>query len=131
MALWQPTVAPAQAHPTQAIYDPLTQAVIQHEPLPAVTSWWQEALDGTRPPLPILLSQAPDASPKTRSLADLDSLSQREREILTLLAEGLSNKHIAQRLIIAETTVKWYVKQIFLKLGVHNRTQAVARWHQT
>jgi LuxR family maltose regulon positive regulatory protein len=59
----------------------------------------------------------------------LTDLSAREREILLLVAEGLPNKGIADRLIIAESTVKWYLKQIYLKLGVHNRAQAIGRLH--
>ena len=52
-------------------------------------------------------------------------LSQRERDILALLAENLSNREIADRLVLALTTVKWYNQQIFNKLGVETRQQAV------
>lgn len=57
----------------------------------------------------------------------LEPLTQREAEILHLLAEGLSNCEIAQALVIAPGTVKWYNKQLFSKLGVHSRSQAVDR----
>jgi LuxR family maltose regulon positive regulatory protein len=57
----------------------------------------------------------------------LDPLSPREQEILALLAAGLSNAEIAQRLVVAVSTVRWYTKQIYRKLDVHNRTQAVLR----
>jgi predicted ATPase/DNA-binding CsgD family transcriptional regulator len=57
----------------------------------------------------------------------LDSLKERESDILHLLAEGLSNREIAQELFLALETVKWYNKQIYSKLGVGSRTQAVAR----
>ncbi|MHB8628823.1 MAG: ATP-binding protein [Aggregatilineales bacterium] len=56
-----------------------------------------------------------------------DQITDREREILHLLAEGASNQEIAARLFIAESTVKWYSKQIYSKLQVNSRTQAVAR----
>jgi predicted ATPase/DNA-binding CsgD family transcriptional regulator len=56
-----------------------------------------------------------------------EPLSPREREILALLAEGLSNREIADRLVLALTTVKWYNQQLFNKLGVENRQQAVER----
>jgi pimeloyl-ACP methyl ester carboxylesterase/DNA-binding CsgD family transcriptional regulator len=49
----------------------------------------------------------------------------RELEILHLLAEGLTNSEIGTRLHLAHDTVRWYNKQIFEKLGVNNRTQAV------
>lgn len=52
-------------------------------------------------------------------------LSPREREVLGLLAEGCSNKQIAGRLFIAETTVKGYVATLLDKLGVDSRLQAV------
>jgi DNA-binding NarL/FixJ family response regulator len=48
----------------------------------------------------------------------LDQLSEREREVLGLVAEGLSNRAIAQRLFIAERTVEFHVKQVFRKLRI-------------
>lgn len=59
--------------------------------------------------------------------APAESLSEREIEVLRLIADGLSNGDIAARLFLAPETVKWYNKQIFGKLDVHSRTQAVAR----
>ncbi|MEO7065091.1 MAG: response regulator transcription factor [Dokdonella sp.] len=56
--------------------------------------------------------------------AALQSLSQREREVLTLMAEGLSNQHIADRLGIGEKTVKTHVSNVLGKLNVSDRTQA-------
>jgi DNA-binding NarL/FixJ family response regulator len=53
-------------------------------------------------------------------------ITDREREILGLLAGGLSNKAIAARLGIAERTVKFHVGEIFARLGAGNRAQAVA-----
>jgi DNA-binding NarL/FixJ family response regulator len=54
------------------------------------------------------------------------SLSERQREVFTLLAEGLSNKAIARRLGITEGSVKTHVATIFDVLNVHNRVSAVA-----
>jgi predicted ATPase/DNA-binding CsgD family transcriptional regulator len=54
-----------------------------------------------------------------------EPLSKRELEILALLAENLPDREIADRLIIAHTTVKWYNRQIFNKLGVENRREAI------
>jgi len=56
----------------------------------------------------------------------IDSLSSRELEVLKLLAIGLSNKDIGVKLFISLGTVKWHVKNIYSKLGVASRTQAVA-----
>lgn len=56
-----------------------------------------------------------------------DSLTERELEILRLVANGFSNREIARKLIFSLGTVKWYLHQIYSKLGVSSRTQAVAR----
>jgi len=57
--------------------------------------------------------------------AESDSLSEREMEVLQLLAKGLSNKEIGRALWIGETTVKTHVSHILRKLGQADRTQAV------
>jgi len=67
-------------------------------------------LDYTRPP--------PDA---------LHILNDRELQILGLIAKGLSNREIATNLIFTVGTVKWYLHQIYDKLGVGSRTQAIDR----
>ena len=54
-----------------------------------------------------------------------DSLSEREVEVLSLIAAGNSNKLIANQLSISEDTVKGHVKNILSKLGVNDRTHAV------
>jgi len=55
-----------------------------------------------------------------------ESLTAREQEVLQLLAQGLPNKEIAERLVITERTVKFHVSAIMGKLGASNRTEAVA-----
>jgi DNA-binding NarL/FixJ family response regulator len=57
-----------------------------------------------------------------------DLLSQRELEVLVTLSEGATNAEIAERLVIAETTVQSHVKRILRKLGVRNRTEAAVRY---
>jgi DNA-binding NarL/FixJ family response regulator len=55
------------------------------------------------------------------------SLTQREIELLRLVAEGMSNKAIAQTLSISENTAKYHIRNILQKLGVQNRTEAVTQ----
>lgn len=57
----------------------------------------------------------------------VDPLTAREMQVLGLIADGLTNKEIAEELVISVGTVKWYTSQIYGKLGVGNRTGAVAR----
>jgi LuxR family maltose regulon positive regulatory protein len=57
----------------------------------------------------------------------IDPLSERELDVLHLMARGDSNQEIADRLVITLDTVKRHVTHIFEKLGVHNRVQAVAK----
>jgi len=57
-------------------------------------------------------------------------LSLREVEILTLVSGGLRNREIGDRLGLTEGTVKWYMQQIYDKLGVRRRPQAVIRARQ-
>jgi DNA-binding NarL/FixJ family response regulator len=64
------------------------------------------------------------AEPSEASPADL--LTKRELEVLEMMAEGATNAEVADRLVIAQSTVQSHVKNILRKLGVRNRTQAVA-----
>jgi DNA-binding NarL/FixJ family response regulator len=56
--------------------------------------------------------------------AVLGALSEREREVLELAAAGMSNREIADRLVISSNTVKFHLRTIYSRLGVHNRVQA-------
>jgi DNA-binding NarL/FixJ family response regulator len=64
-------------------------------------------------------------SPASTRAVELDQLTDREREILSLMANGLSNAKLAQRLYLTEATIKSHVSSILRKLGVRDRVQAV------
>jgi DNA-binding NarL/FixJ family response regulator len=64
-------------------------------------------------------------SSATPDTSIVESLSEREREVLRIMARGLSNADIAQRLYLSEGTVKNYVSSVLAKLGATDRTQAV------
>ncbi len=68
-----------------------------------------------------------DSSFVVRPSAIVEPLSDREIEVLHLLADGLTNREIADRLFLALSTVKVHTRNIYGKLGVHSRTQAVMR----
>ncbi|MBK8027062.1 MAG: protein kinase [Chloroflexi bacterium] len=64
---------------------------------------------------------------KSASASPVEVLTLREQEILGLIVAGLANKEIAQRLTLTIGTVKWHVNQIYGKLGVRSRVQAIVR----
>jgi DNA-binding NarL/FixJ family response regulator len=73
------------------------------------------------------LLPARGAAPDAARADQLEPLTAREREVLELLSEGLSNRQIADRLGISEHTVKFHVASVSGKLGASSRTEAVSR----
>ncbi|TRW43557.1 response regulator [Georgenia yuyongxinii] len=71
--------------------------------------------------------QRPDAA----AFPGLDTLTDREREVLLAMAKGLSNVEIGEALYLAETTVKTHVTRVLAKLGVRDRVQAVVIAHRS
>jgi DNA-binding NarL/FixJ family response regulator len=86
---------------------------------PAVT---RQLLDQIARRLPAAVSQQP---------SELDALTQREQEVLRMLAAGLSNAEIATALVVSEATVKSHVSALLGKLGLRDRVQAVIYAYET
>ena len=86
---------------------------------PAVT---RQLLDQVGRRLPAAVSREPD---------ELAALTPREREVLRMLAAGLSNAEIADALVVSEATVKTHVSNVLGKLGLRDRVQAVIYAYET
>lgn len=78
-------------------------------------------------PTETLLACPPESRQLSESTALVEALSERELEVLQLIATGLSNRKVAQQLVIMPGTVKKHLEHIYSKLNVHNRTEAIAR----
>ena len=76
----------------------------------------------TRRLLDTLASRLPPAAAAEKAV---ENLTDREVEVLMLVARGLSNAEIAERLVVGETTVKTHVSRVLMKLGLRDRVQAV------
>lgn len=97
-----------------------------HAALRVPQSPWQESLlralglDGAAAP-------APEMATAGRPAALVEPLSKREHDVLSLVAQGLSNEQAARALRLGTETVKWHLKNVYSKLGVSRRTLAVHR----
>jgi DNA-binding NarL/FixJ family response regulator len=96
-----------QTHLDPAVQERLVAAIISHPPAPDPAA--SAGPGGQQPP---------------------DGLTAREAEVLTLLASGLSNAEIAQRLFLSHATVKTHINRIFAKTGARDRAQAVRYAYQ-
>jgi ATP/maltotriose-dependent transcriptional regulator MalT len=78
-------------------------------------------------PQPGLRSAEGRTSTASGGIGLIEPLTQRELEVLSLIAQGLSNREVAARLFLTLNTVKVHSRNIYAKLSVHSRTEAAAR----
>jgi predicted ATPase/DNA-binding CsgD family transcriptional regulator len=124
----------------EKVDDALYEIVTSQEPIESVNTLVEMAqVELSVPELTShLLELAPPAHPSdagsrtaSRTAAEgqtlVEPLTARELEVLNLIVDGLSNQEIASTLFITRGTVKWYTSQIYSKLGIDSRTQAIGR----
>jgi DNA-binding NarL/FixJ family response regulator len=79
----------------------------------------------------VIERMAQPPTPDFTNQAKLDALTRREREVLALIARGLSNREIAAALVVEESTIRTHVKRILMKLDLRDRIQAVIFAYET
>jgi len=79
----------------------------------------------------VINRMAQQPTPELAGQAKLDGLTRREREVLALIARGLSNREIAGSLFVEESTIRTHVKRILMKLDLRDRVQAVIFAYET
>jgi DNA-binding NarL/FixJ family response regulator len=75
-----------------------------------------------------LIARGENHEPATRRESGPDALTEREREVMTSISRGRSNRDIAAELVISEKTVKNHIRAIYDKLGAGSRAEAIALW---
>jgi len=124
------TVAAADEGVLEAIRAGASGYLLKEAHLAEIIAGVEAAADGRSPISPrvagALLQSVRERTPVLGSGADIASLTDRERAVLELLADGLDNNEIAAQLYVSPSTVKNHVSHVLEKLGVDNRVQAAA-----
>ncbi|MFQ6573874.1 LuxR C-terminal-related transcriptional regulator [Pseudomonas sp. UM16] len=106
----------------------LISAVASSEALDPVLAFYVERLQAAQSAVPTVVTGVTMVTaPRKPSARAIEPLSERELEVLRLLAQALPNKKIARALSLSPETVKWHLSHIYSKLGVSSRDEAVAR----
>jgi LuxR family maltose regulon positive regulatory protein len=135
-ALWQALEQAARGGFRRTFLDeaelirPLLEQMVagERQPLNAADALARELCKLLEEP-PSLPSRCAGPEPADGAMI-VGALSTREREILALAGSGMLNKRISQKLGLTEGTVKWYLQQVFDKLGIRDRTRAATRARQ-
>ncbi|CAI8899577.1 LuxR C-terminal-related transcriptional regulator [Pseudomonas sp. IT-P176] len=102
--------------------------ITRQETLDPVLAFYVERLQAAHVAVPAAVSGKPaQATPSKPQANSIEPLSEREIEVVRLLAQALPNKKIARALGLSPETVKWHLSHIYSKLGVNSRDEAVAR----
>ena len=121
-------------HSRQTLGACIDSIVLKVQPTPVLFATIKHLMDipeNTTPPMGTAPGTHERVAPRGRSQQGTEArLTERERQIVQLVAEGLSNKEIADRLHIADTTVRHHLTRIFDKLNVSNRQNLLIRVHQ-
>lgn len=113
---------PLVAGPIQAVLEPLKAAPQQSDPI--LIEYAQRLLDVLGPEALAAAEPAPAASAEVPW--QVEPLTQKEMQVLKLLAEGYSNSAMSEKLFVSDSTVRTHLRNINMKLGAQNRTQAVS-----
>ncbi|MDH4610455.1 LuxR C-terminal-related transcriptional regulator [Pseudomonas sp. BN102] len=97
----------------------MLQALLDAKVLEPVLEFYAERL---------LVAARPVENPAAKPTTPIETLSDRESEVLQLMAQAMTNKKIARILNVSPETVKWHLKNVFGKLGVTGRDEAIAKW---
>lgn len=131
------TVFDHEEHIFNAIKAGATGYLMKDEKLERMLKAFEEVMEGGAPMSPMVAQKAMQMllsgyKPSTQQIqysSEQEELTKREQEILTLLAQGLKNQEIADRLFISAATVKKHVENIYNKLQLHSRVELV-NWYK-